>query len=83
MKYVLGLARMKWVDLCRRLHRDEKGSVSIETILIIAAVALPILIFILKFGWPQIQQFFNQGMTDLQGGVNNVTNNTGGSGSGS
>jgi hypothetical protein len=38
-------------------------------VLIIAAIALPILIFILKFGWPRIKAFFNQGMTDLEGGA--------------
>lgn len=77
MKTTLRSARAIWTDLMRRVHRDQKGSVSIETILIIAAVALPILIFILKFGWPKIQTFFNKGMTDLEAGANNVTNNTG------
>lgn len=81
MSTKLRSARALWSDLARRVHRDQKGSVSIETILIIAAVALPVLIFILKFGWPKIQSFFNKGMTDLEGGVNNVTNNTGGTGS--
>ena len=70
-------SRRLWLELLRRLDRDQKGAVSIETVLIIAAVALPILIFILKFGWPKIQNFFNKGMDDLGTGVNNVTNNTG------
>jgi Flp pilus assembly pilin Flp len=53
--------------LLERVHGDEKGAVSIETILIIAAIALPILIFVLKFGWPRIREFFEQGMEDLEG----------------
>lgn len=56
------------VDLMTRIHRNERGAVSIETILIIAAVALPILIFIIKFGWPRVRNFFNRGMDDLEGG---------------
>ena len=53
----------------RRIHADERGAVSIETILIIAAIALPILIFIIKFGWPRIRKFFNDGMDELEGGA--------------
>ncbi len=56
-------------SLLQRIHRDEKGSVSIETILIIAAIAIPILIFIIKFGWPRIKTWFNQGMEELEGGM--------------
>ena len=59
-----------WRDLVRAIHEDRRGAVSIETILIIAAIALPILIFVLKFGWPKFKAFFNQGMTDLEGNAN-------------
>lgn len=55
--------------LLKRIHRNERGAVSIETILIIAAIALPILIFIIKFGWPRIKEFFDRGMEDLEGGA--------------
>ena len=55
--------------LLRQIHRDERGGVSIETILIIAAIAIPILIFIIKFGWPRIKTWFNQGMEELEGGM--------------
>jgi Flp pilus assembly pilin Flp len=55
--------------LLKQVHRDERGAVSIETILIIAAIALPILIFIIKFGWPRIRKFFNEGMDELEGGA--------------
>ncbi|MCA9146454.1 MAG: hypothetical protein H6823_12170 [Planctomycetaceae bacterium] len=58
--------------LLRRIHRDERGAVSIETILIIAAIAIPILIFIIKFGWPRIKTWFNQGMEELEGGMDDA-----------
>ena len=53
--------------LLKKVHRDQRGAVSIETILIIAAIALPILIWIIKFGWPMVQRFFESGMQDLEG----------------
>ena len=62
-----------WLRLLRQVHHDERGAVSIETVLIIAAIALPVLIFILKFGWPRIKDFFNKGMTDLESGANTAT----------
>ena len=58
--------------LLQRIHHDEKGGVSIETILIIAAIAIPILIFIIKFGWPRIKTWFNQGMQELEGGMDDA-----------
>lgn len=58
--------------LLRQIHRDEKGAVSIETILIIAAIAIPILIFIIKFGWPRIKTWFNEGMDELEGGMDDA-----------
>ena len=47
--------------LLRAVHRDQRGAVSIETILIIGAVAIPILIFVLRFGWPRIKDYFSIG----------------------
>jgi Flp pilus assembly pilin Flp len=52
--------------LLARVHRDERGAVSLETILIIGAIALPILIFIIKYGWPRIKNYFNTGLNDLE-----------------
>jgi len=63
--------------LLARIHRDEQGSVSIETILIVAAIAIPILIFILKFGWPRIKDFFDRGMDDLGTTADSIKNGTG------
>ena len=50
----------------KKLHRDERGVVSLETVLIIAAVALPVLIIIIKFGWPRIKAYFDQGLNQLE-----------------
>lgn len=50
----------------RDVHHDQAGQVSIETVLILAAIALPILIFVIKYGWPRIKEFFNRGMQDLE-----------------
>jgi Flp pilus assembly pilin Flp len=60
-------------NVLRRLHRDERGAVSFETILIIAAIALPILIFLLKVGWPRIKALWTKGMTDIEGAQNSAT----------
>ena len=52
--------------LFQRLHRDERGVVSLETVLIIAAIALPVLIIIIKFGWPRIKGYFDEGLNQLE-----------------
>lgn len=52
--------------LLRQVHDDERGAVSLETILIIGAIALPILIFIIKVGWPRIKAYFEGGLKDLE-----------------
>jgi Flp pilus assembly pilin Flp len=57
------------LNIFRRIHNDERGGVSIETVLIIAAIALPILIYLIKVGWPRMQAFFNQGMQSLEDGA--------------
>jgi Flp pilus assembly pilin Flp len=61
--------------LLRRVHEDQRGAVSIETIMIIGAIAIPILIFLLKFGWPRIKDYFNNGMNDLEANRTRVMNN--------
>jgi Flp pilus assembly pilin Flp len=58
--------------LFARIHKDEKGGVSLETILIIGAIALPILIFLITVAWPRVKMFFEQGMTDLENGSINA-----------
>ena len=61
--------------LLGRVHRDERGAVSLETILIIGAIALPILIFLLKYGWPRIRDYFFEGLRDLEQESDNVSGN--------
>jgi len=58
--------------LLQKVHEDEDGSISLETILIIGAIALPILIFLLVKAWPAIKAYFNQGLEDLTNDANNV-----------
>jgi Flp pilus assembly pilin Flp len=67
MKRILDVNRV-----LRRIHNDEKGGVSLETILIIGAIALPILIFLITVAWPRVKTFFEQGMTDLENGSINA-----------
>ncbi len=61
-------------NVLHRVNQDEKGGLSLETILIIGAIALPILIFLIAVAWPRVQEFFNQGMTDLQQGATTARN---------
>ncbi len=53
-------------DLLKRVHGDEGGAVSLETILIVGAIALPILIFLIKVGWPRIKEYFTTGLDELE-----------------
>ena len=55
--------------LVRSLHESEDGAVSLETILILGAIALPILIFLITKGWPTIKTYFNSGLQDLSQGA--------------
>jgi Flp pilus assembly pilin Flp len=57
----------------RRLHRDERGAVSLETILIIGAVSLPILIFVVKYGWPRVRDYFSRNMQTLENEASRVS----------
>ena len=53
-------------NLLKKIHQDERGAVSIETILVVAAIAVPILIFMIKVGFPYIRDHvFKKGMDDL------------------
>lgn len=62
-------------NLLSRLHGDERGAVSLETILIIGAIALPILIWLVKFGWPMVRNYFSNNMNQLEGDTGNMMNN--------
>ena len=58
------------LKLLRKIHEDEDGSISLETILVIGAIALPILIFLIVKAWPTIKAYFNTGLEDLTNGAN-------------
>jgi len=62
----------KFWGLLKTVHGDEEGSVSLETILIIGAIALPVLIFLIKVGWPKIKDFFDKGVEELQTDVDSA-----------
>jgi len=49
----------------KTIHHDQEGAVSLETILIIGAIALPVLIFLIKVGWPRIRDYFERGVNEL------------------
>ena len=61
-----------WKLLCR-VHDDEDGAVSLETILVVALIALPILIFLYNYGWPRIRTYFMEGLDDLEEGKEDFT----------
>ena len=60
--------------LLRRIHNDERGAVSLETILIIGAIAIPILIFLVRVGWPRVRDMFTDNMKDLEIESENLSN---------
>lgn len=60
--------------LLARVHRNERGAVSLETVMIVGAIAIPILIFLLRWGWPKIKEYFNTGMTNLETESDNAQN---------
>lgn len=64
--------KITWADILWKVHRDERGGVSIETILIIGAIAIPILIFLVRVGWPRVKDYFNRGMQDLEQGADSA-----------
>jgi len=59
------LQKASWRKLLTRIHHDEQGAMSLETILIIGVIALPVLIFLVKWGWPAIKNYFIQGAGEV------------------
>ena len=59
-------------SVLRQIHNDEDGEVSLETVLVVGAIALPVLIFLITVAWPAIKNFFYQGMEDLDAGRTNA-----------
>jgi len=63
------------MKLLRKIHEDESGTVSLETILIIGAIALPILAFLLLVAWPQIKEWFMNALNSMENNANNAGQN--------
>ncbi len=53
--------------LLRRVHEDERGANMVEYILVIAAVALPLLAVVIWF-WKDIAMWANEKYQDAKGG---------------
>jgi len=51
----------------RALHRDEQGADMVEYVLIVAAVALPLLAVIIWF-WKDISRWVGQAYSDIRSG---------------
>ncbi len=60
------------LGILEEVHHDEGGSVSLETVLIVGAIALPILIFLIKVGWPLVQNYFTTNVQTLQQDATNA-----------
>ncbi|MGQ9574032.1 MAG: TadE/TadG family type IV pilus assembly protein [Thermoguttaceae bacterium] len=58
-----------WRVLLKQVHKDQRGAISLETILIIGAIALPVLVFLIKYGWPKIRGYFQSGLENLEEGI--------------
>ncbi|MEI7766490.1 MAG: Flp family type IVb pilin [Phycisphaerae bacterium] len=52
-------------NLLKRLHNDERGAVSVEQILLLALIFLPIIILLVIFK-NKIVGWFQQSTTDLE-----------------
>jgi hypothetical protein len=52
--------------LLRRIHESEEGAITLETVLILGAIAIPVLLVIIKFGWPRIRTYFEKNLGDLE-----------------
>jgi Flp pilus assembly pilin Flp len=60
----------RMLETLRKLNRDEAGAMSVEKILILAIIALPILIVLLLFR-QKIEGWFNTQATSLDQNNNN------------
>ncbi len=63
------MKKWRWLNVLRQVHQDQRGAVSLETILILGAIALPVLVFLVKVGWPKIRGYFESGTQKLDEGM--------------
>ena len=47
------------------MRRLRRAAVSLETILVLAVIAIPVLVFVIKFSWPAIKGYFVQGAGEV------------------
>lgn len=40
---------------------NRRAAISVEVVLLLAVIALPVLIFVVKWGWPAIRDHFSDG----------------------
>ena len=59
----------------RQFRGDERGAVTVETILLIGAVAIPVLIFLLRFGWPTMRKSFVDGVSQVHSEADRAADN--------
>jgi hypothetical protein len=62
------MERSPLVGLFRRVHEDEGGTVSLETVLILFGVAIPVILALWRLGWPRVQTCFAAGIDALTAG---------------
>ncbi len=63
------MKKSAWLGLLKRVHEDQKGAVALETILILGAIALPVLVFLIRWGWPRIRGWFEKGVEGVDQGI--------------
>jgi len=56
----------RMLKVLREVHRNERGTVSIETILIIGAIAVPVALFLYKYWNSNISPWFTNAVKDLE-----------------
>ena len=67
---------LKWISRkVKALHTDEQGADMVEYVLIVAAVALPLLAVIIWF-WQDISKWVGEVYADIKGGGGGVDPST-------
>lgn len=69
------MAIRKWIRrLARTVRRDEQGALSLEAVLLIGAIAIPVLIGFMKWGYPRVKSYFLDGVNDLEVQTDTIQN---------
>ncbi|MHC4481715.1 MAG: Flp family type IVb pilin [Planctomycetota bacterium] len=63
---------VKWIGRrLKALHSDDRGADMVEYVLIVAAVALPLLAFVIWF-WKDIRLWVKEAYEKIRGGTENL-----------